>query len=275
MPPSTLPYRDASPAGTPAAVEAPAIAAIGAFQDNYIWLLHRGGRAVVVDPGDAAPVERALAERGLHLESILITHHHGDHVGGVKALVRQHGAQVWGPAASAFDAIDTRVREGDVVQVLGQSLRVLETPGHTLDHIAYWCAGMGALFCGDTLFAGGCGRIFEGTAPQMFASLAKLAALPGTARVYCAHEYTLSNLRFAMAVEPDNVALQQRQRDCAALRTRGEPTVPSSMALEQATNPFLRAHVEGVQAAARRQRPGLAADPAAVFAVLRAWKDGF
>ncbi len=277
-PQETLP--PAAPASAPGGVH---IEPVPAFRDNYIWLLERQGHAVVVDPGDAIPVLQLLAARQVRLDAILLTHHHADHVGGVGDLVRAHPARVYGPATSPFADIDVRLREGDTVSVLGASFAVIEVPGHTLDHIAYWASGLGALFCGDTLFACGCGRLFEGSAAQMSASLAKLAALPGTARAYCAHEYTMSNLRFAVAVEPGNVALQQRQQDCAELRTRGEPTVPSTLDMERATNPFLRCAVPAVQAAARAHggaATGPAAalsrgEPIAVFAALRAWKDGF
>ncbi len=252
---------------------APQIEPIAAFRDNYIWLLHSGDRAAVVDPGDAAPVLRTLDARGLRLETVLLTHHHADHVGGVAALVQAHGAQVFGPANTPYAHVDTRLDAGDTVTVLDQSFTVLAVPGHTLDHIAYWCAPLAALFCGDTLFAGGCGRIFEGTAPQMYESLARLAALPDATRVYCAHEYTLSNLRFAVGVEPGNADLLQRQRQCAELRARGVPTVPSTLAVERASNPFLRCAQATVREAVQRQHPGTAGDPAAIFAALRAWKD--
>lgn len=247
---------------------------VAAFRDNYIWLLERAGRAVVVDPGDAAPVLQLLAARQWRLDAILLTHHHNDHVGGVADLVRAHPARVFGPAHSPFTEIDVRLRAGDTPGVLGIAFTVLEVPGHTLDHIAYWSAEQRAVFCGDTLFAGGCGRLFEGTAAQMAASLAALAALPPDTGVYCAHEYTLSNLRFALAVEPDNAALQRRREECGLLRERGEPTVPSTLATELATNPFLRCGQPEVVAAARRHQP-TASDPVAVFAALRAWKDRF
>jgi hydroxyacylglutathione hydrolase len=199
-------------------------------------------------------------------------------VGGVSDLVRAHPARVYGPADSPFTNMSVRLREGDRVPVLGSSFSVMAVPGHTLDHIAYWSADHAALFCGDTLFACGCGRLFEGSAAQMAGSLARLGALPDDTRVYCAHEYTLSNLRFALAVEPDNADLQQRREDCVALRERGIPTVPSTIAQERATNPFLRCTVPAVEAAARHRQPGALgspADPTAVFGVLRAWKDRY
>ncbi len=267
-----------TPAAGPVRIEP-----LAAFRDNYIWLLERDGHAVVVDPGDAIPVLQLLAARQWRLDAILVTHHHADHVGGVADLVRAHPARVYGPAHSPFQEIDVRLREGDTLEVLDTQFSVLEVPGHTLDHIAYWSAGLGALFCGDTLFACGCGRLFEGTAAQMSASLAKIAALPGTTRAYCAHEYTMSNLRFALAVEPGNATLQRRRDDCAAMRERGEPTVPSTLAMELSTNPFLRCAQPAVVAAALGQGANSGgppagpapADPVAVFAALRGWKDRF
>jgi hydroxyacylglutathione hydrolase len=255
------------------------IEAIRAFRDNYIWLLERDGHAVVVDPGDAGPVRQVLAQRQLSLDAIVVTHHHADHVGGVVELARAHGAHVYGPAGSPFTAVDTALREGDRIELLGAAFAVLAIPGHTLDHIAYWSQDRAIVFCGDTLFACGCGRLFEGTARQMAGSLAKLAALPENTRVYCAHEYTSANIRFALAVEPDNAALQQRSRDCAELRRQDLPTVPSTLLLEKQTNPFLRSTQEAVQAAVRRHDPslgaGAGADAVGVFAALRAWKDGY
>lgn len=254
---------------------------IPAFDDNYIWCLRRDTSAWVVDPGDAAPVLAFLTAHGLRLAGILITHHHGDHTGGL-----QHLRDAWpeatvvGPINPGIAGIDQRLAEDDAVTVLGCRFTVIAVPGHTLDHIAYFCADADVeggprplLFCGDTLFAAGCGRLFEGSAGQMFDSLGKLAALPAATAVYCAHEYTLSNLRFASAVEPANPDVAQRLQETAALRARGEASVPSTLALEQATNPFLRCREPAVQTAAREHAE--AADPVAVFAVLRAWKDRF
>ncbi len=248
---------------------------IPAFQDNYIWMLVRDGRAVVVDPGDADPVHAALRRDGLQLTDILVTHHHGDHVGGVADLADAYRARVWGPARESIPKRQVALREGDAVQVMDQRFTVIEVPGHTLGHIALHAPALGALLCGDTLFACGCGRLFEGTAAQMYESLGKLARLPDHTRVYCAHEYTLSNIRFARAVEPDSGALAARQRECERLRARGEPTVPSTLALEKATNPFLRCDQPAVRAAAEQRAPGAGADPVSTFAAIRAWKNAF
>jgi hydroxyacylglutathione hydrolase len=248
---------------------------IPAFNDNYLWLLSRGTQAAVVDPGDAVPVERELAARGLRLAAILVTHHHGDHVGGVEALARAHGAHVYGPAREDIPALHTALAEGDSIDVLGTPMRALEVPGHTRGHIAYYAPQLQAVFCGDTLFAAGCGRLFEGTPEQMVTSLRKLAALPGATRVYCAHEYTLANLRFARAVEPQNLAVLERSRFCEAQRARGEPTVPSTLAEELATNPFLRWDDPAVRAAAEAQQTGAARSDVTTFAAIRAWKNRF
>lgn len=259
----------------------PHIEPIPAFDDNYIWCLYEDDAAWVVDPGDASPVQAFLYERGLRLHGILITHHHGDHVGGLATLrAAWPGATVWGPANPAIAGIDHPLREGASATVAGLRFDVIEVPGHTLDHIAYYCGDSTPpiLFCGDTLFAAGCGRLFEGSAAQMQASLGKLARLPADTAVYCAHEYTLSNLRFAHAVEPDNAALRARQQRDSALRERGRPTLPSSIGEELATNPFLRWDAPAVIAAARERAPQSAAaepDPVTVFAAIRAWKDHF
>ncbi|HQQ72022.1 MAG TPA: hydroxyacylglutathione hydrolase [Alicycliphilus sp.] len=250
-----------------------------AFSDNYIWMLHDRRHAVVVDPGDAAPVLQALRDMGLSLQAILVTHHHGDHVGGVNALRDASGATVYGPAGEIMPEPLTRLRQGDSVSVLGLRFAVLDVPGHTAGHIAYHCADMdGAplLFCGDTLFSGGCGRLFEGTPAQMQASLDALAALPGDTRVCCAHEYTLSNLKFAQAVEPHNQALHDYASQCQALRQAGRPTLPAHMATERAINPFLRTREATVAQAARGFDAQV--DPhqaVAVLAALRQWKNEF
>ena len=252
-----------------------AVEPIPAFNDNYLWLLVHGPDAAVVDPGDAGPVLQRLRQRNLGLRAILVTHHHGDHVGGVAALAAATGARVFGPRSEPIPAREVALAGGERIDVLGAQFDVLAVPGHTLGHVAYHAPALRMLFCGDTLFAAGCGRLFEGTAAQMATSLAALAALPADTRVFCAHEYTLSNLRFALAVEPGNEALRERHRACAALRERGEPTVPSTIADELATNPFLRCDVAAVRRAAeaRAGRPLPATE--AVFAALREWKNAF
>ncbi len=255
-----------------------AIEPIPAFNDNYIWLLRRPDSpdSVVVDPGDAAPVLEVLARRNLRLTAILVTHHHPDHVGGLARLVAETAPTVYGPRNRAIHGIDRRLGAGDRVELLGRTFEVMEVPGHTLDHIAYFGAGEPPLlFCGDTLFAGGCGRLFEGTAPMMHRSLQSLAALPAETRVYCAHEYTLANLAFARAVEPDNADLVHRQAQAEATRARGEPTVPSDIALERATNPFLRCDVAALVASLRAQGRLRGESPEEVFAAVRGWKDSF
>jgi hydroxyacylglutathione hydrolase len=254
------------------------IHAVPAFQDNYLWVLEEGERAAVVDPGDAAPVQRFLDERKLPLAAILVTHHHGDHVGGVAALAERWKCPVFGPAHDGVAGLTKSLSEGDriVVPGLDYALAVLDVPGHTAGHIAYVHeGGEPAVFCGDTLFACGCGRLFEGTPAQMASSLAKLAALPAPTRVYCAHEYTLSNIRFAEAVEPGNRELAARKRRDTETRERGAPTVPSTIGEERATNPFLRCADPEVVASAERHAGRRLAGPVDVFAAIRAWKDDF
>ncbi|CUA88645.1 hydroxyacylglutathione hydrolase [Chelatococcus sambhunathii] len=231
------------------------------------------GACAAIDAPEEAAVRRALAETGWRLTHILVTHKHPDHVEGIPGLKRETGATVIGPAAeaAAIRDIDRRVAEGDVVEVGALRGEVIATPGHTLGHIAYWFARERALFAGDTLFALGCGRLFEGTPADMWATLEKLAALPDDTRLYCGHEYTLANAHFALAADPDNAALAKRAADIEARRARGELTVPSLLGEEKATNPFLRAREQALAAAVN-----LAGRPAAeVFAALRAWKDRF
>ncbi|MES2899584.1 MAG: hydroxyacylglutathione hydrolase [Pseudomonadota bacterium] len=256
------------------------VLAVPAFQDNYLWLIHDGVHAAVVDPGAAEPILAALADHHLTLTAILLTHHHADHIGGVPALLAHHAVPVFGPAADNIAAVEVKLVEGDLVQVpgLALTLRVLDVPGHTRGHIAYVRASAGEpwLFCGDTLFGAGCGRLFEGTPAQMSNSLAKLAALPAATKVYCAHEYTLANLRFALAAEPHNAALQQRMEADSAQRARGVPTIPTTIGLECATNPFLRYQAAGVVerlVELGKLAPGAPAVDA--FAALREWKNSF
>ena len=240
-------------------------------------MLHDGQSAWVVDPGDADPVFQALAAHQLRLEGILVTHHHPDHTAGVAALRLSSGAQVYGPYREKMPEPLRRVGQDDTVDVLGLTFQVLEVPGHTNGHIAYFCAAVDSgpiLFCGDTLFSGGCGRLFEGTPPQMLASLEKLAALPGDTRVCCTHEYTLSNLRFALEVEPGNADLVKYQHRCLALREAQTPTLPSTITTERAINPFLRSNEPEIAASARRFDAALC-DTQGVFATLRTWKNQF
>ena len=256
----------------------PTIIPIPAFTDNYIWLIVQGGQAAVVDPGDAAPVLAYLAHERLTLAAILNTHHHGDHVGGNRALLEHAAVPVFGPAGESIPGCTHPLREGDriVVPGIGVELSVLDVPGHTAGHIAYAGDVDGpVVFCGDTLFAGGCGRLFEGTAAEMWTSLQKLAALPPDTRAYCAHEYTLANLRFARAVEPDSGALAARIARDAATRGAGRPTVPSTIADELATNPFLRADEPSVRRAAEAHAGAPLPGPVASFAALRQWKNDF
>ena len=248
-----------------------------AFTDNYIWMLHDGRQAIVVDPGEAAPVEQALHRWGLTLQAILVTHHHADHVGGVDALRAATGAQVFGPARERIPEPLVRLAQGDTVEVLGLRFSVLDVPGHTAGHIAFFAPdapGGPLLFCGDTLFGAGCGRLFEGTPAQMHASLARLAALPDDTKVYCAHEYTEANLRFAVAVEPGNAALRARVERVAALCAAGLPSVPSTLGEEMATNPFLRCTEPDVIAAAQAHG-AVDASPVAIFAAIRGWRNNF
>ena len=265
--------------GNPEDASMPSIIPIPAFADNYIWLIREGSLAAVVDPGDAAPVIAYLDGEGLTLAAIVTTHHHGDHVGGNRALLARWPCPVLGPAGEDIPGRTHALREGDRAEVpaLGLAFDVLDVPGHTAGHIAYvgGIGGAPTLFCGDTLFAGGCGRLFEGTPAQMWSSLSKLAALDPATRAYCAHEYTLANLRFARAVEPDNAALAARETRDEGKRARGMPTVPSTIADERATNPFLRAGVAAVRAAANSHAGRALDDDVATFAELRSWKNGF
>ncbi|MBE7459595.1 MAG: hydroxyacylglutathione hydrolase [Zoogloeaceae bacterium] len=251
------------------------IQSLRAFEDNYIWLLREGRRVVVVDPGDEAPVLRYLAEEDADLAAILLTHHHGDHTGGVAGLLARHPVPVFGPAGESIAGVSVPLREGDKIALpdFAAGLKVIDVPGHTRGHIAYY--GEGALFCGDTLFACGCGRLFEGTAAQMWSSLGKLAALPPETNVYCAHEYTESNIRFALAVESGNAALLTRAGRVAELRRNLQPTVPFTLAEELATNPFLRSAQPEVARAAERHCGTALPGATEVFAALREWRNGF
>jgi len=252
--------------------------AVPALSDNYIWLLRAPGHpaAAIVDPGEAGPVIAAVESHGLEPAAILITHHHGDHVGGLAEVARCYpGIPVYGPATEEVHGVTQRVGGGDTVDVpaLDTRFEVLDTPGHTAGHIAYF--GGGVLLCGDTLFAGGCGRVFEGTAAQMADSLARLAALPDDTLGCCGHEYTLKNLAFARAVEPGNDLLTERERRAQATRDAGHPTVPFRLGDEHDTNPFLRCDEPAVRAAAEARAGRTLDDAVAVFATLREWKNSF
>ena len=256
------------------------ILALHAFDDNYIWLLRAGGCVVVVDPGDAAPVLAHLEQSGDRLCAILATHHHGDHVGGLAELIGHFPVPVFGPALENIPGVSHGLSGGERIKLpeIGTDFEVIAVPGHTRGHIAYYgpnIDGDGVLFCGDTLFGAGCGRLFEGTAAQMYESLGKLAALPEQTNVYCAHEYTQSNMRFALAVEPGSVAIQRRSEQVAAERAKGRATIPTTIKVELETNPFLRWDAPAVRAAAASRLGHLPADSVEAFAAIREWKNRF
>jgi len=250
---------------------------VPAFEDNYIWLIRADGsdRVAIVDPGDALPVLASLAHHRLTPGAILCTHHHGDHVGGVEELTARYAVPVYGPARERIPGITHRLRGGERVTLdtLGLEFEVLDVPGHTAGHIAYY--GHGCLFCGDTLFSAGCGRLFEGTAEQLHRSLSRLLSLPPDTAVYCAHEYTAANLRFALTVEPGNPHVLDYHRQVVARRAQHLPSLPTTLARERDVNPFLRVHrpeVRSAVAAWAGREPGSETE---TFALLRQWKDGF
>lgn len=249
---------------------------IPAFSDNYIWLLRQdtNDQVCVVDPGDAEAVIQLLEHEQLSLNAILVTHHHQDHTGGLAALIKRYSPQVIGPHNPSIKGIDQAVGDGDEIQLMGRRFEVIAVPGHTLDHIAFFTAGIPPLlFSGDTLFSAGCGRLFEGTPEQMRGSLARLDALPGDTRIFAAHEYTQANLRFAQAADPDNPEVTRALQECERVRELGRPTLPTTLDRERRINPFLRCDDPGVRRAAAQQ--GAVDDTAQTFATLRAWKDSF
>ena len=248
---------------------------IPAFQDNYIWLMRNQRFAAVVDPGDASPVLAYLRREKLELTAILNTHHHADHVGGNAGLLSEFQVPVYGPRRESIPNLSYRLGEGDPVSVPSLELEfdVLDIPGHTAGHIAYYGANL--LFCGDTLFACGCGKLFEGTARQMYSSLQKLSSLPDETLVYCGHEYTLANIRFARVADPDNPALLKLEANVRKLREQGLPTLPSEIGLEKATNPFLRCNNPEIARTVSRATGKTLTDPVSVFAAIREWKNNF
>lgn len=250
------------------------IEAVPVLETNYVWALHDGSRCVLVDPGSAAGPLAFLGDNGLELTAILVTHHHRDHTGGLDEILARHEVPVWGPRDERIEQVTHPVGEGDRIEIdqPSLSLEVLETPGHTTSHIMFHDDHR--LISGDTLFSIGCGRLFEGTPEQMQASLDKLSRLPDETRIYCGHEYTLDNCSFALQVEPDNTALQARFERVQRLREDGRITLPSTLAEERAANPFLRTREPEVIEAANQREPGTGKDPAAVFGVIRRWKDG-
>ena len=253
--------------------------AVPAFDDNYIWLLGDGaGGALLVDPGESAPVLAALAEQQLRPTSILLTHHHHDHIGGTAGIKAQWpDLPVFAPADDRIDCATDRVQGGARITASGHAIEVIPVPGHTSSHVAFHLrhGDEGLLFCGDTLFSLGCGRLFEGTAAQMHESLSRLAGLPPATRVCCGHEYTLANAAFAGVVDPDNTALRRRTKDIQTMRAAGQPTLPSTIGDELDCNPFLRCDQPAVIAAAEQQAGQRLDGAVAVFAQLRRWKDGF
>ena len=248
---------------------------IKAFNDNYIWLVTTNEGSIVIDPGESKNTLDLLRNKQIDLTNILITHHHFDHTGGIVDLSKNNTLDVYGPS-NGIESITKRVANGDVIDVIGLSFEIIEIPGHTLDHIAYYSFNKGdpILFCGDTLFSGGCGRVFEGTHEQMHNSLAKLKQLPSNTKIYCGHEYTESNFKFALEVDPLNEDLQIRLNEVKRLRELEIPTLPSTLESELKTNPFLRCDNKDIQESIHQKfnTPKLEVD---VFKAIREWKDNF
>ena len=249
---------------------------IKAFDDNYIWLMTTNEGSIVIDPGESKNLLKAIEKKNIKLDAILITHHHYDHTGGIEELLMKYpNLKVYGPNNN-IDLIKSRLRDGELLNIIGIDFEVIEIPGHTLDHIAYYANinNSPILFCGDTLFAGGCGRVFEGTFDQMYESLMKLKKLPKNTRIYCGHEYTINNLKFAKAVEPNNIDLIKRYDEALDLRKNNIPTLPSTISIELKTNPFLRADENNVQKIiSNKFKTGFSEKE--IFSALRQWKDNF
>lgn len=253
------------------------ISPIPAFDDNYIWLLENNNQAVVVDPGDSEPVKQVLSAKGLNLQAIIITHHHADHTGGVNTLCESFDVPVYGPQNSKFKGVTHPLIDGEQITLLSQSFTVKAVPGHTLDHICFFLEDSKnpAIFCGDSLFLAGCGRVFEGTMEQMFAAMEYFNQLPSNTKVYCTHEYSLANLAFASAVEPTNAAIQQEVVNCQAKRANDQPTLPSSIETERLINPFLRYDEPSVKESAEQFSGRTLPNQLEIFSALRGWKDNF
>lgn len=251
---------------------------IYAFSDNYIWVIHNHTHAAVIDPGVASPVIEYLLSKKLQLSAILITHHHHDHTGGNTELLQSFDVPVYGPHNESIATVSHPLREGDQVNLeeMSLNLMIIDTPGHTRGHIAYYGSNpFNMVFCGDTLFACGCGRVFEGTAQQMYQSLQKLSQLPGDTLIFCSHEYTLGNIQFAKVVDPKNSQLIDFEIAARELRNRNVPTIPTTLTLERKINPFIRCEQQEVINSAQNYSGKLLPDPVAVFTALRAWKNHF
>ena len=256
------------------------ISRLSAFQDNYLWLIDNGEKAIAIDPGDAAVINKKLQDDNLKLCCILITHHHQDHTGGLKHLIDEWNPEIIGPMSKNIPEIKVTVRDGEVFNQMGITFEVIEVPGHTLDHIAYFISNNEEiddplLFCGDTLFAGGCGRVFEGTYSQMRKSLEKIRKLPRNTKIFCAHEYTEKNLSFAINVDPNNELLIERLKTVKEKRKTNQPTVPSYLYEEISTNPFLRYDESDIIKSAQFISKNTDTDPDMIFGIIRKWKDNF